>query len=93
MNREKLLKIWYAELARFAPLKPNEEHTFEAFRSSPVVQAALVALELNGGSQAHDLVLLEENLKTCLELKSLPVGPRGIIYEALQKVQDMQRAV
>jgi hypothetical protein len=92
MDIAAFLSSWYAELMRTAPLREGELHPFETFKDSPIVKAALFALKMNSPSYVHDFTLLETNLETCLQLKSLQAVPRSIITDALRQVRQMKKA-
>jgi hypothetical protein len=92
MDHEIFLRCWYAESLKRAPLREGESHSYENFVNSPIVQAALFTLKMNSPLFALDLTMLEENLLSCLELKSLPAIPRNVIQQAVEKVRQMKKA-
>lgn len=92
MYHEWFLHAWFTEVRRLVPLEEGESHSYEDFKSSPMVRACLASLEMTSPNYAQAFTLLETNLQTCLELKSLPQIPRNIITEALRQVQQMKKA-
>jgi hypothetical protein len=90
VSREQFLHTWFNEVNRLVP--PEKGDTYENFRSSPVVRACLIAQEMTSPDYTQGFTLLEENLRTCLELISLGPIPRNIITEALRQVQQMKKA-
>ena len=93
MNRETFLKVWYDELEKLAPMQEGENLLLSEFRLSPVVQSCLIALELTKDDTRLNLVLLEENMTTLLEMKSLSFAARNMIDGMRQKVRMMQQGL
>lgn len=91
MDQNEFLKTWYCESLRIAPLQEGESHSYMDFVSSPIVRAALFAFRMNSPLFALDLTILEENLLSCLELKSLSQVARTIVEGALRQVQQMKK--
>jgi hypothetical protein len=93
MNRELFMNVWHEELHKLAPLDEYESHTLSDFRASPVVQSCLIALELTRDDTGHQLVLMEENLKSLREMPSLSFAGRNMVDGMLKKVQMLQEAM
>lgn len=91
MNRDLLVKIWHEKLLELSPLEENESHTIPDFTNSPVVQACFFALHALRDDTRLSLVLLEENLVSVLEMKSLSWPARNMLIGVLAKVKDMQK--
>jgi hypothetical protein len=90
MVTENFLRVWFNEVNRLVPPGPGD--TYESFKTSPIVKACLLSLEMTSPNYAQAFTLLETNLETCLELKALPQIPRTIIVDALRQVQQMKKA-